>query len=226
MRWHNRLVGGVAASDQPRSTGNERDGELLDALRRGDDGAYAGIVERWSGSMVRLALTRVESRALAEEVVQEAWLTVLRDLDRFEGRSAFRTWVFGVVVNLARAQARVERRSVALPAEERGGAVEATRFRPPGERWAGHWQVPPRAWPSAEDDAIVAERRKVVLRSIAALPPRQREVLVLRDLEGCSAPETCNVLGLTDTNQRVLLHRARSHVRRALERFYDEEGRT
>lgn len=176
--------------------------------------------------MLRLALARVASRALAEEVVQEAWLTVLRDLDRFEGRSAFRTWVFGIVVNLARAQARTERRAVALPDEQRGGAVEAARFRPPGERWAGHWHVPPQAWSSAEDDAIAAERREVVLRAIAELPPRQREVLVLRDVEGCSAPETCNILRLTDTNQRVLLHRARSHVRSALERFYDEEGRT
>lgn len=175
--------------------------------------------------MLRLALTRVRSRDLAEEVVQEAWLTVLRDLDRFEGRSAFRTWVFGIVVNLARAQARAERRTVPLPSDAGGPVVAAARFRPPGDPWAGHWHVPPRAWPSAEDDAVATERREALLCAISELPESQREVLVLRDVEGVSASEACNVLSLSETYQRVLLHRARSRVRAALERFYDQDGR-
>lgn len=176
--------------------------------------------------MLRLALARVDSRAVAEEVVQEAWLTVLRSIDRFERRSSLRTWVLGIVVNVARSRARSERRSSRLPADAAAATVAAGRFRPPGERWSGHWAVPPRPWPTPEDELLTAERRQVLLGAIAELAPAQREVLVLRDLEGCPAAEACNILGLTDTNQRVLLHRARSRVRSALEEFYDGEDAT
>jgi RNA polymerase sigma-70 factor (ECF subfamily) len=221
-QWQNRCVARAAAS-RPERSGRRRDDELLDGLRRGDDALFAELVERWSGAMLRLALARVDSRAVAEEVVQDAWLTVLHGLERFERRSAFRTWVFGIVINLARSRARSERRSVPLPSGAADSALDAARFRPPGERWSGHWDVPPRPWPTPEDEVLAAERREVLLRAVAELPPAQREVLVLRDLEGCPAAETCNILGLTDTNQRVLLHRARSRVRSALEHFYDHE---
>lgn len=194
---------------------------LLEALLDGDQRVFTELVQRWSGTMLRLALSHVESRAVAEEVVQEAWLTVLRDLHRFERRSALRTWVLGVVVNLARSRARVERRSVPLPVDAAGPVLDAARFRPSdAARWPNHWALAPVPWSAPEDGLLAGEAREVILGAIGALPPAQREVLVLRDLDGLSAGETCNILGLTDTNQRVLLHRARSRVRNALERYF------
>jgi len=169
--------------------------------------------------MLRVALAHVERRAIAEEIVQEAWLTVLRSLARFERRSALRTWVLGIVVNIARARARIERRSVPLD-DESDRSVDPSRFLPADHpRWPHHWATEPAPWRTPEDDLLAQETRKVIIDAVAALPPAQREVLVLRDLEELGAPEVCNVLGLTDTNQRVLLHRARSRVRAALERY-------
>jgi RNA polymerase sigma-70 factor, ECF subfamily len=170
--------------------------------------------------MLRLALSHVSSRAVAEEVVQEAWFVVLRDFRRFERRSAFRTWVLGIVVNVARSRARSERRSIPVPLEgER--AVDGARFESSDSpRWPDHWAAPPVAWPTPEDALLAGEVRGVILAAVAGLPPAQQEVLVLRDFEGASAEETCNVLGLTDTNQRVLLHRARSRVRTAIEHYF------
>lgn len=203
------------------------DDALLDALRNGDERVFAELVERWSGVMLRVALAHVESRAVAEEVVQEAWLTVLRDLGRFQRRSSLRTWVLGIVVNLARSRARAERRSVPLPAEPAEPVVDPARFRPSdAARWPDHWAVGPVPWPAPEEDLLAGETRQVIFDAIPGLPPAQREVLVLRDLEGLTAAETCNVLGLTDTNQRVLLHRARSRVRNALERYFGATGPT
>lgn len=170
--------------------------------------------------MLRIALVHLDRRAVAEEVVQEAWLAVLRGLDRFEGRSALRTWVLGIVVNLARSRARAERRQV-LVAAEPGTVVDPARFLPPdAAEWPDHWAVGPVPWPTPEEELLTGETRKVILRAIERLPPPQREVLVLRDLEGCSAAETCHVLGLSDGNQRVLLHRARSRVRQAIEDYF------
>ena len=170
--------------------------------------------------MLRLALPHVESRAIAEEVVQEAWLTVLRSLDRFEGRSSLRTWVLGIVVNLARSRARSERRSTAL-SEPGGPVVHSDRFLAADHpRWPHHWATEPVTWATPERELLAGESRKVILDAIDALPAAQREVLVLRDLEGVAAADVCNILGLTDTHQRVLLHRARSRVRHALERYF------
>ena len=171
--------------------------------------------------MLRLALAHVESRAVAEEVVQEAWLTVLRSLDRFERRSALRTWVLGIVVNLARSRARAERRAVALSSETGAPSVDPGRFLAPDHpRWPHHWAVEPVRWRTPEDELLAVETRKVILDAIGALPAAQREVLVLRDLEELTGAETCNILALTDTHQRVLLHRARARVRNALERYF------
>jgi RNA polymerase sigma-70 factor, ECF subfamily len=195
---------------------------LLEGIRQGDERVFSELVQSWGSVMLRLALTHVDSRAVAEEVVQEAWLTVLRDVDRFERRSALRTWVLGIVANLARSRARAERRSIPRTAEGSGPVVDRARFRPPdAARWPDHWALGPVAWPVPEEALLAAETRRVILDAIAALPPAQREVLVLRDVEGVSAGETCNVLGLSDTNQRVLLHRARSRVRNVLERHFD-----
>ena len=191
------------------------------ALREGDERVFTDLVERWGGMMLRLALPHVESRAIAEEVVQEAWLTVLRSLDRFEGRSSLRTWVLGIVVNVARSRARAERRAVGLSSEPPGPVIEPTRFLPKDHpRWPRHWAIEPAAWRTPEQELLAGETRKVILDAIETLPPAQREVLVLRDLEGLAPADVCNILRLTDTHQRVLLHRARSRVRNALERYF------
>jgi RNA polymerase sigma-70 factor (ECF subfamily) len=200
---------------------HESDAERLTALQDGDERTFADLVEEWSGAMLRLALVHVQSRAVAEEVVQEAWLIVLRDLHRFEGRSALRTWVLGIVVNVARSRARAERRVIPVGAEPGTPAVDPARFIPPSDpSWADHWALGPVRWPAPEEALLAGEARAVVLDAIAALPPAQREVLVLRDLEGLNGSETCNALGLNDTHQRVLLHRARARVRTAVERYF------
>jgi RNA polymerase sigma-70 factor (ECF subfamily) len=197
------------------------DDALLRALKAGDEHLFNELVERWSGMMLRLALAHIENRAIAEEVVQDAWLTVLRSLDRFERRSAFRTWVLGIVVNLARSRARAERRSVGLTSEPVCPTVEPRRFLPADHpRWPHHWAVEPAAWRTPEQELLAGETRQVILAALNDLPPAQREVIVLRDLEGLAAADVCNILGLTDTHQRVLLHRARSRVRNALERYF------
>jgi RNA polymerase sigma-70 factor (ECF subfamily) len=196
------------------------DDALLRALLEGDERVFSDLADRWGQTMLRLALARVESRAVAEEVVQDAWLTVLRSLDRYEGRSALRTWVLGVVVNLARSRARAERRAVPLPSDV-APAVNPARFLPAAHpRWPRHWAVEPATWRTPEDEVLAGETRKVILEAIDELPRAQREVIVLRDVEGLPSAEVCNILGLTDTHQRVLLHRARSRVRLALERYY------
>ena len=196
------------------------DAALLSALRDGDEAVFCELVAQWSGPMLRLALAHVATRAVAEEVVQESWLTVLRTLHRFEGRSALRTWVLGIVVNIARARGRKECRTVALPLELRDSAVEPARFLPADHpRWPHHWAVEPVAWATPEDQLLAGETGRVIAEAISALPAAQREVLVLRDVEGLSGGEVCNILGLTDTHQRVLLHRARSRVRSRIERY-------
>jgi RNA polymerase sigma-70 factor, ECF subfamily len=206
------------SSSRPRSAVARADDEaLLHALRNGDEATFAQLVDAWGPVMLRMALVHMPNRAVAEEVVQEAWLTVLRTLGRFERRSALRTWVLGIVVNLARSRARAERRCAPLP--DAAALFGPGRFRPPDDPWPDHWAVGPVPWPTPEDELLVGEARDVVLAAVAALPPAQREVMILRDLHGWTAPETCNVMGLSDTNQRVLLHRARSQVRKAIEDY-------
>ena len=199
----------------------DRDDEaILRALQEGNEQVFSELVDRWSPMMLRLALSRVESRAVAEEVVQDAWLTVFRSFDRYERRSTFRTWVLGIVVNLARSRARAERREVAL-SQESAPSVAQTRFLPATHpRWAHHWAIEPAAWHTPEDELLADETRKIILEAIDALPHAQREVIVLRDIVGIQSFDICNILGLKDTHQRVLLHRARSRVRNALERYF------
>ena len=169
--------------------------------------------------MLRLALVHVPSRAIAEEVVQEAWLVLFRDLDRFERRSSLRTWVHGIVINLARSRGRAERRST--PADIATDLFEDGRFRPAADRWPRHWAIGPTPWPTPEQNLLAGETRAVILTAVAALPPAQREVLVLRDIEGVPAEQTCHALAISEGNQRVLLHRARSRVRRAIEDYFE-----
>jgi RNA polymerase sigma-70 factor, ECF subfamily len=199
--------------------------ELLGALRRGDEHAFITLVDAHGSSMLRLARVYVRDRAVAEEVVQEAWIGVLRGIERFEGRSSLRTWLHRIVANLARTRAVREARSVPFSAlagadvEEEGPSVPPERFRGPDDRWAGHWASPPQEWGRPEHALLSAETRAVIVAAIDALPERQRRVITLRDVEGCSAAEVCNVLELSETNQRVLLHRARTKVRQVLDDY-------
>jgi RNA polymerase sigma-70 factor (ECF subfamily) len=213
-------------STTPILSAEER--ELLEALRRGDEAAFARLVETLHGSMLRLAMVHVGDRAVAEEVVQEAWLGVLQQLDRFEGRSSLKTWVLRIVSNRAKTRAVRERRTVPFSAlaggdlEAEEPAVDPDRFLPAGHRWAGHWASPPASWREVPEELLLSrETMAEVERAVATLPAAQRTVLVLRDVEGLSAAEACQLLGLTEGNQRVLLHRGRSKVRATLERYLD-----
>jgi RNA polymerase sigma-70 factor (ECF subfamily) len=201
------------------------DRELVAALRRGDREVFAEIVEAWSPALLRLARLHVPSHAVAEEVVQEAWLAVLRGLDRFEERASLRTWVTSIVLNKARTHGRRERRmlpfaSLARRHEEGRDepAIDPARFQRPGDERPGWWAHPPARWGDPEAWIDDQETRAVLLRTIASLPPRQREVITLRDVLGWSEAEACTVTGVTEGNERVLLHRARAKVRAALER--------
>jgi RNA polymerase sigma-70 factor (ECF subfamily) len=210
----------------PNAAAAEDDRSVLAALRAGDETAFTRLVDMYNDALQRLALSYVKDAAAAQEVVQEAWIGLLESLDRFEGRSSLKTWLYRILINCARARARRESRS--LPFSETFGeasgterAVDGRRFYP---RWlpgvGGHWRTPPARWQDEPEQRVLAgATREAIRRSIDALPAQQREVILLRDIAGCSAAEACNVLGLTDTNQRVLLHRARSGVRRALERL-------
>ena len=201
------------------------DPELVAALRGGDRQVFAEIVDAWSPGLLRLARLHVPSHAVAEEVVQEAWLAVLRGLDRFEERASLRTWVTSIVLNQARTHGRRERRTLPFASlrrrHEEGRnepAVEPGRFQRPGEERPGWWANPPARWGDPEAWLDAEETRAVLLEAIATLPPRQREVITLRDVLGVSAAEACTVLEVTEGNERVLLHRARSKVGAALER--------
>jgi RNA polymerase sigma-70 factor (ECF subfamily) len=196
--------------------------KFVDALRAGDEEAFRTLVQMYNSSLLRVARIYVPTQVLAEEVVAETWLAVLEGLDRFEGRSSLKTWIFRILANRAKTRAVRERRTLPLSAFEpervQEPAVDADRFRDWDDpRWPGHWATPPTPWP--EDRLVATETREKVAAAIEALPGTQRAVISLRDLEGWSAEEVCNALDLSETNQRVLLHRARSKVRNALEEY-------
>jgi RNA polymerase sigma-70 factor (ECF subfamily) len=202
------------------------DAAVIAALRDGDEKAFAALMREYNAMLLRVAQIYVASRAVAEEVVQETWIAVLNGIDRFEGRSSLKTWIFRILTNIAKTRGQRESRTVPFSALERPGAVpeaavDADRFLPPDhERWPGHWASKPQPWP--EDRLLGAETLELVERAIEALPPAQRAVISLRDVQGWNAEETCNALGITETNQRVLLHRARSKVRQTLENYLSE----
>jgi RNA polymerase sigma-70 factor, ECF subfamily len=199
----------IAASDE------------LEALRAGDEAAFIALVRRHHPAMVRVAQIYVGNRSIAEEVTQDAWVGALNGLERFEGRSSLKTWLFRIVTNLAKTRAVREGRTIPFsalrtPENVPEPAVDAGRFRSPDDpRWPGHWASKPQEWP--EERLLAAETQEVVDVAIDALPASQRAVIVLRDVEGWTSEEVCNALELSETNQRVLLHRARSKVRKALE---------
>ncbi len=189
------------------------DADLVVRLRAGDEAAFAALVERYHPSLLRLAETMVPSRAIAEEVVQETWLGVVRGISRFEGRSSLRTWLFHILVNRARSTGVREKRRAPAYAEW-VPAVEPARFGKDGA-----WVDPPTPWPEDVDDRLAAEMLAERVRArLSQLPDLQRQVVTLRDLEGLSSVEVCELLAITEANQRVLLHRGRSRIRSMLER--------
>jgi RNA polymerase sigma-70 factor (ECF subfamily) len=189
----------------------EDEGELLRRLRAGDEVAFAALVERYHAPLIRVALTFVPSRAVAEEVVQDTWLGVLRGVDRFEGRSSLQTWLYRILVNRARTTGVREHRS--LPLADTEPAVDPARFAPDGT-----WASPPEHWSDEVDERLSAPALAARIRMLVEeLPAGPRQVVTLRDVEGLSSAEVCEVLGITEGNQRVLLHRGRSRVRAVLE---------
>jgi RNA polymerase sigma-70 factor (ECF subfamily) len=202
------------------------DAAVVAAIRSGDESAFVAFASAHQSGLRRLARLWTKSDDLADEVVQDTWAALLEGIDRFEGRSSLKTWLCGTVINVARSRLRKEGRTVPLssvcePSDE--PSVDPRRFADDSEPWTGHWCVPPAPFPDdPEGGAMRAELRVRLEEAVAELPEPQRSVLVLRDVEGLSGEEVCNVLGLTDTNQRVLLHRARSKVRAFLERTFAE----
>ena len=199
------------------------DEELVAALRAGDEEAFRTIVRDWHSSLLRVAQIFVPSRAVAEDVVSETWLRVLVALDRFEGRSSLKTWVFRILVNTAKTRAQREGRTIPFSALQDASrvpeaAVEPERFLPDDDpHHPGGWASPPRDLP--EEALLAAETRELIAGAIERLPANQRAVISLRDVEGWSSDEVRNALDLSEVNQRVLLHRARARVRRALEEY-------
>ncbi len=198
-----------------------READLLARLRAGDEQAFAALVARLYGTMLAVARTYVRERAVAEEVVQETWLAVIGGLDRFEGRSSLKTWILSILVNQAKTRGTREARTVpfaSLAPEHDAPAVEPERFRGPHEQYTGGWRSFPAQWKAADQLVQDRETIRVAMRAIADLPLTQQTVIRMRDVEGYSAEEVCATLDVSEANQRVLLHRARSRVRAALER--------
>ncbi len=218
-----------AASD----TGVQQDeARLIADLRRGDEAAFMRLVEQYQVAMVRLAQVYVGDLAVAQEVAQETWLAVLRNLDQFEARSSFKTWLFRILVNGARTRAQRERRSVPFSAlgdpdeaaSDDGPGVAPERFYAEDGPHPGGWVTFPQSWARLPEARVTSqETRACLLAAIERLPMNQRSVIRLRDVEGYSADEVCDMLGIGAANQRVLLHRARSRVRQALEAHFAEE---
>lgn len=206
------------------------DTALVEALRAGDEAAFATLVAEHHSGFVRVARAWVRDAAAAEEVVQKAWLAILESLSRFEGRSSLKTWLYGVVTNVARSHGRSRWREVPFSslvdeeAAEGARSVPEDRFQPASSRWAGHWLAFPATFPEADALLERAELRRTLEAAVADLRPIQQQILVLCDIEGLTGEEVCNILGVSSTNQRVLLHRARAKLREVLERELSRSG--
>ena len=216
----------------PLSPSNLDDATIIKGLQQGDEQIFEYVVGRYSGSLLRVALAFVPSRAVAEEVVQETWLGVFEGIGRFEGRSSFQTWLFRILSNRAKTRGVRESRYEPMGLgtagdQEEGPSLEESLFVTEGSR-AGHWKVPPAEWePDTPERALLSkECRETIEAAISALPLTQRQVITLRDLEGVSSQDICNILNISETNQRVLLHRARAKVRQSLQHYLGQEKKT
>jgi RNA polymerase sigma-70 factor (ECF subfamily) len=201
---------------------------LLNALRDGDEAAFAELVDRYHGPLKRLARSFGATEAVAEEIVQETWLGALQGLDRFEERSSLKTWLFTILKNQARHRAAREKRTVPFSALPRDGeddagspVVDSDRFQSGDGCWPGHWATAPRPWEEPHRRLASMEAREQIRRAISGLPPRQQVVVALRDVDGLSSDEVCDLLEISEANQRVLLHRGRSTIRNVLEGYID-----
>ncbi|HSF61434.1 MAG TPA: RNA polymerase sigma factor [Gaiellaceae bacterium] len=215
---------------QPAVTGSAQltdDALLVAGLRRGDEGVFTQVVTAYSKSLLRLAQDFVRTRSVAEEVVQETWLAVLDGIDRFEGRSSFKTWLFRILVNKAKTRGVREARTMpfsSLAPEGEELAVPEERFRGSDNEWPGHWAAPPRSLGTIPEERLLArEARERIVGALGMLPETQRIVVTLRDVAGWDAEDVCDVLGISEGNQRVLLHRGRSKLRAAFEQYLEEE---
>jgi RNA polymerase sigma-70 factor, ECF subfamily len=200
----------------------------LTALRAGDETAFGDLVQLYHGPLKRLARTFGATDAVAEEIVQETWLGALQGLDRFEERSSIKTWLFMILKNQARHRASREKRSVPFSSlagvdeEDDSPVVDPDRFQGDDARWAGHWAAPPRPWSEPHLRLAAIEARAQLRDALAGLPPRQQLVVALRDVEGLTSDEVCEVLAISEANQRVLLHRGRAAIRTLLEEYVDD----
>jgi RNA polymerase sigma-70 factor, ECF subfamily len=205
------------------------DDAVVAGLCSGDEAVFGQLLNDWSRSMLLLARTFVSTDASAEEIVQETWLAVIRGIDRFEGRSTLRTWVYRILVNLAKKRGLSESRtepwssSVFLDGEERGPTVDPASFRESGDRYPGGWRSFPQEWHSSESSLLASEVRAQIRAAIDALPERQRVVITCRDVSGHTSEEVCQLLEISPANQRVLLHRARASVRAHLAPYLERE---
>ena len=222
--WDSRPVQQPVVPREPRVAG---DAAVVAALRRGDEAAFADLVTAYGSSLLRLAQDFCRTRSVAEEVVQETWLAVLNGIDRFEGRSSLKTWIFRILVNKAKTRGAREARSVPFSSFETDDderAVPEERFRGPDNQWAGHWASPPRPLAAVPEERLLGREVRVRIgEALQALPETQRIVVTLRDVAGWDSDEVCEALGLTEGNQRVLLHRGRGKLRAALERYLEDE---
>ncbi len=203
---------------------------LVERLRGREEAAFSTLVSRYHASLLRVARLYVPSHAVAEEVVQETWLGVLQGIDRFEGCCSLKTWIFQILINRARTRGEREGRSIPFsaawdPSADLGEpSVDPSRFTGPDDpEWPYGWVTQPRSWGITPEQCLLSkEFRQHLERAIAALPPSQREVITLRDIQEWTTEEVCNVLGISETNGRVLLHRARSRVRQAMEDYIEK----
>ena len=206
---------------------DDGDAALVAALKAGDEDAFREVVARYGGPMRRLALSFVRVPAVADEVVQEAWLGVLRGIDGFQELSSVRTWVYRILINKAKTRGVRDARTVpglgVADDRDDGPTVDPARFRGADDPYPGHWRSSPAAWPSPEDGAVAAETRRQLTAALAGLPARQRVVVTLRDVAGHSSDEVCEMLSISAANQRVLLHRGRAALRAVLERHWIKE---
>jgi len=202
---------------------------LLARLRQGDEGAFDELVTRHHSALIRMAMGYVADREVAEEVVQDTWMAVIEGLDRFQGRSSLRTWIFGIMIHKAKDRGVREKRHTNFSSfesldEESDDMIDPSRFHQSGE-WAGHWAFPPQPWDDQTPEKLLASQQAVnaMNKAIEALPQTLKDVLILRDVEGVEAKEACDILKISETNLYVRLHRARERVRQAVETYL--EGR-
>jgi RNA polymerase sigma-70 factor (ECF subfamily) len=220
----NNPPGDPTANTKPSR--NMAESDIVEALRAGDEEAFTALVERYSSAMLRIAWAYVSTKSAAEDVVQETWLVALSAIHRFEGLSSLRTWLFGILLNVARARRMKDQRDVPFSAifpEEAGPVVDPERFLPPDHAEAPHhWATPPRHWSVPDTVLLSSEVRVEIRRALDSLPPRQAAIVSLHDIQGYSVAEICDFLAISAGNARVLLHRGRAGIREKIEKYLDD----